>query len=528
MAPITAKAGENRCRVFDTVKGAPKGSVVRFVIGEDAQPRKMTKAEMEDELGDPFATLLLNKGIFPATGQQLLDELDKKVGPNKPLSAKSQMSFVLGEGSQIPLADATPSTNAGMRFLVSRGSGPQGPDLIISTGHPNGTFLEVMAWDNKHKGFNYYRSVGDNGRWAFAGNSRHALSPPTKGKGPFEAHPSGNLIMKELRLPWVHWHSFTVDIFEDAFPKGDARRKHPWFTKRLGAETCEIEVVMPSITRWTSARFNQVIGANGKVSDPARVVEQIVTSPTVNLASSTRESQGVGPVDLPPGFFVDFDGLSLVGLPGPPSFSVSRVIYKKSLKKFDFKLSDGEGFSQPGDTHFAFVVPERAFEDTETLRLAIDRGLITQRLAAALLMVDFPNPVFSARRASLLKHAPASATINNGKSAYSQDMANAILAAAASATADSPEKEFADRWDKAKNLPGPLGDELTKYYKAIEQKLKTQMGFNDFVRLAESQRNRVREPPLKPLVESPLLFPVTNIPEAERRVMRRDATVASA
>lgn len=523
MAAITAKAGDNTCMVFNTVKGAPQGSVVRFVVGEDAQPHKMTQAELDDELGDPFATLLLNQGVFPASGQELLDALDGKVGPNDPLGSKSQMSFVLGEGSQIQLPDATPSTNAGMRFLVSRGSGPKGPDLIVSAADPNETFTEVMAWDKKHKGFNYYRSVGGKGRWAFAGNSRHALSPPTKGKGPFEAHPSGNLIMKELRLPWVHWHSFTVDIFEDAFPVGDPRRKHPWFTKKLGAETCETAVVMPSVTRWTAARFDQVIGANGKVIDPARVVEQVVTSPTVNLASSTRESQGAGPVDLPPGFVADFDGLGRVGLPGPPPLSVSRAIYKQSLKTFDFKLSDGEGFTQLGDTHFAFVVPERAFEDTETLGQAMDRGLVTRRLAAALLMVDFPNPVFSTRRAALLKHAPATAAIKNGKSIYSEEFAQAIIAASAKTSVGSPEKEFKDRWEKAAKLPGDLGNELKKYYGAIAQKLQTQAGFDDFVRLAESHRNRVRD---TPLFEFPLLFPVTNVSKNQRRVMKSDATVA--
>lgn len=524
MAPITAKAGDDSCMVFNTVKGVPQGSVVRFVVGEEAPPRKMTQAEMEDELGDPFATLLLNQGVFPTTGQELLDAIDDQVGAKTRLGSKSQMSFVLGEGSQIPLADATPSTNAGMRFLVSRGSGPEGPDLIISAADPNGTFVEVMAWDRKHKGFNYYRSVGGKGRWAFAGNSRHALNPPTKGKGPFEAHPSGNLIMKELRLPWVHWHSFTVDILEDAFPKGDPRRKHPWFTNKSGAEDCELAVVMPSITRWTAARFDQATRPKGKVTDPARVVEQIVTSPTVNLASSTRESRGAGPVDLPPGFFVDFDGLGRLGLPGPPSLSVSRAIYKKSLKTFDFELSDGRGFSQRGDTHFAFVVPERAFEDTETLSQAIDRGLITRRLAAALLMVDFPNPVFSTRRASLLKHAPQTATIKNRKSTYSQDMADAILAAAGKTPANSAEREFAARWEDAKELPG-LSNQLEKYYDAIQKKLKRQAGFDDFVRLAESHRNQVRD---TPLFEDPLLFPVTKVPENQRRVMKRDATIAPA
>lgn len=526
MAPLTVNAADETCMVFNSIKGAKQGSVVRFVVGEDTQPHQMTPAEMAAELGDPFATLLLNKGTFPTTGQQILDAIDAKVGANDPLGSKSQMSFVVGEGSQVPLPDATPSTNGGMRFLVSRGSGPDGPDLIISTADPNGTFVEVMAWDAKNKGFNYYRSVGGKGRWAFAGNSRHALSEPTRDKGPFEAHPSGNLIMKELKFPWVHWHSVAVDILADAFPQGDPRRTHRWFTKKLGAETCELAVVIPSITRWTAARFDKAIAANGKVEDPARFVEQIVTSATVNLASSRSESRAAGAVDLPPSFFADVDGFDRVGLPAPPQFVVSRAIYKKSLQTFDFRLDSGDGFVQPGDTHFAFVVPERAFEDVETLGQAIDRGLITRRLGAALLMVDFPNPVFSPRRASLLKHAPPAATITNGKSTYSEEMAQAIIAAAAATPAGSPEKEFADRWKKAADLPGPLGAELQKYYDAIGKKLETQTGFDAFVTLAESHRNRMEDE--TPLVEFPMLFATTSIPKKRRRKMRSDATVVAA
>lgn len=136
MAPLTVNASDETCMVFNTIKGAPQGSVVRFVVGEDAKPHKMTQAEMEAELGDPFATLLLNKRVFPTTGQETLDGIDAEVGASEPLGSDSHMSFVLGEGSQIPLPEATPSTNAGMRFLVSRGSGPKGPDLIISTAGP--------------------------------------------------------------------------------------------------------------------------------------------------------------------------------------------------------------------------------------------------------------------------------------------------------------------------------------------------------------------------------------------------------
>jgi hypothetical protein len=526
MAAISAHAGNKTCSVFSTVTGAPQGSLVRFVVGENAQPVLMQSAAMNAELDDPFANLLLKQGVFPATGQEVLAALDAKVEAGDPLAAQSQRSFVLGEGSQIPLADATPSTNAGMRFLVTRGSGANGPDIIISAAGPNATLVELMAWDAVRKGFNYYRTVGKKGRWAFAGNSRHALSAPTKGKGPFESHPSGNLLMKELKLPWVHWHSSVLEITPDAFPQDDLRRSHPWFTQKQGAERCEIQVVMPSIRRWTSARLDQVIAPNGTVTDPKRIIEQVVKSPTVNLASSKESAVGAGTsIDLPPSFFVDVDGLAVVGLPVPTqTLAVSREIYQSSLSTFAFKLKDGQGFVKPGDTHFAFVVPERAFEDTETLRQAIARGLITKRLAAALLMVGFPNPVFSPRRAALLAHAPSTATITGGTSTYSTDMADAIIAAAAAPNnpAGSPEKEFVDRWTKAADLPGPLGTELTNYYGKIGQRLQNQADFNNYVKLAESHRNRVRE---MPIFESRLLFPETNIPAAQRRVMKSDGAV---
>lgn len=522
---VTVDSSDTTCGVFGSIKGAQPGTILRFLVGEDATPRPLTTAEIDAELRDPFATLLLRKGVFPATADELLASIDAVVRPDDLIGSSSQKSFILGEGSQLradPPDDS--STNRNLRFLVSRGSASDGPELILSAADPRQGLVELMAWDPVAKGFNYYRNLGNSGEWVFAGNSRHALSAPTKGKGPFESHPSGNLLMKELKLPWVHWHSFKVDIFGGAFPAGDLRRQHAWFTNRKGAEVCEPAVVMPSIVRWTSARFDQVIAANGEVSNPGRVVEQIVTSPTVNLTSSTRESAataGSPALDLPPTFFVDADGLGIVGLPGPPPLEVSRELYASSLETFDFVLSDGTGFEQRGDTHFAFTVPERAFEDNETLRQAIQRGLISDRLGAALLMVDFPNPVFSSRRAQLLRLAPERATITDRASTFSEEMAQRILGAAPSTPDGSAEREFADLWAAGDNWRDTFGTVLAFYYEAIQGLLASQVGFDAYIRLAEARRNRVRQ---MPIFESPLLFAQTNI-APENLVMDRNGTV---
>lgn len=519
----TVDQSDDTCRVFDSIGGADPGTILRFVVGDDVTPTTLTPTDIDRELHDPFATLLLRRGTFPVNADELLAGIDATVDATDPLSAGSQRSFILGEGSQLPIGPGNDGSNANLRFLVSRGSAPHGPELIISAADPQRGLVEVMAWDVAVGGFNYYRSGGD-GVWVVAGNSRHALSAPTQGKGPFESHPSGNLLMKELKLPWVHWHSFKADIFENAFPVGDARRSHVWFTAKQGAETAETAVLIPAVERWTSARFDRIVGSGGEVSDPGRVIAQIVGTPTVNLTSSTRESNPVAgdtSIDLPPTFFVDADGLALVGLPRPPELQVSRAFYAASLDTFDFVLADGNGFEQRGDTHFAFVVPERAFEDIETVKQAMGRGLVTPRLVASLLMVDFPNPVFSRRRAQLLPLSPPAATITNRSSGFSEQMAQRIVESAPASPVGSPEREFAELWAAGDGWPVAFADMLNAYYAAVQQQLSSQAGFDAYTRLAEARRNRVRD---MPIFESRLLFAQTNIPP-EDLVMTRDGTV---
>jgi hypothetical protein len=126
-------------------------------------------------------------------------------------------------------------------------------------------------------------------------------------------------------------------------------------------------------------------------------------------------------------------------------------------------------------------------------------------------MTDFPNPIFSDRRAALLQHVPPSATIIAGGSTFSQEMADAILAAAANSQPGSPEREFKDRWSVGDNFEAPFNQLLGAYYAAVSARLTTQEGFDDYFKLAESRRDRVRN---MPIFESPLLFAQTNLPPA--------------
>lgn len=527
-APKTGDLSIESCRVFsELARSAGPNTLVRFVVGEDHQPRTLDADEIERELGDPFASLLLAKGTFPETAEGVFEALNQAIGAADVLGKESQRSFILGEGSQIPFSDA-PALDRLFRFVVTRGSAPDGPDLIVSAFFPDqADDIELMAWDRNSGGFNFYRSLGTQGSWVFAGNSRSALADPTQGKGPFESHKSGNLLMKELRAPWINWHSPDANILPTAFAEDDPRRTHPWFTQMepQGALVCETAVARPSISRWARARFDALV-SGGAIENPTRIMQQILGTPTANLITSHTESEratsAATRVDLPQTFFVDSEALTeILGLQAPPNFTAAGGVYAAALQTFAVKLTDDQGFQRDGDTHFAFVVPERAFEDQEALRAAMRVGLLSERLAASLLMTDFANPVFSERRVSMLKHVPARAQLSGGQSSFSVEFANAIVAAAEGSDQGSAEREFVERWNVGDSFKVAFNALLSGYYSAVTARLATQDGFDDYFRLAESRRQKIRE---MPIFESPLLFAETNIPVAGRS-MRADGTV---
>ena len=155
---------------------------------------------------------------------------------------------------------------------------------------------------------------------------------------------------------------------------------------------------------------------------------------------------------------------------------------------------------------------------------AIQIGLVTRRLAACLLMVDPWNPIFSDRRRALLEHVPSAATIADGKSSFSGEMARAILKAAESAAATAPEAEFAKRWAAGPRFQREFNRLLGDYYDAVSARLRTQAGFEAYFQLAEERRQEFKDK--MPIAEFPLLLPRTNIAAKGRR-MRRDGKVAA-
>ena len=263
----------------------------------------------------------------------------------------------------------------------------------------------------------------------------------------------------------------------------------------------------------------------GEIRDAPVLLRQLFDSTTVNLVTSPTESRANTPqVLLPLEFFLNREALfNAIGLAPPPGFqppSVPRDVYRAALQRFEFALVSGT-FRQPGDTHFAFLVPEPAFEDVNALREMLARKLIHRKFAASVLMVDFTNPIFSPARRRLLEYIPTAGTIRpDGSSDLPERIAEAIAQAAEALPAESPERQFLANWGLSDaDWEATYATRIRSYLDAVRDRLSRPGGFDRYVELAESRRRQFARLPLN---EFELLLPRTNIP-ANAPLLRMDA-----
>ncbi|GAA2786682.1 hypothetical protein [Saccharopolyspora taberi] len=515
---VTSIAGET---------GAPEGGRLhRLRTGLDPPTGTPVDDGELARLRDPLAVLLFQRGIFPATLRELVSALDAAEGPQ---AVPVQMTFLTGEGSQLPWTQETRDVARQLRCLVSRGRSKEQAELLVTTAPDADSpdaFLQVLAWDDENGVFDYYLRFEGTTAWIFAGDSNDALEPSTRGQGPFSAHTNGSVVMRELREPWNNWHSSRAGV-HDAIPPDSPLRTDPLWRDRQNADVFEKQVAKRCVERWTGSRLRAIAGGPG-IEHPDRLLRHLLETTTVNLRTTDSESAAVddsSDLALPLTFLFNLELLEDLGIDTPGQAPLVRgEHYRASLARYRFRLEDGKGAQWPGDTHFAFLFPEPALEDNEVVRQAIRSGLLSARFAACASMVDFPNPVYSKRRAALMRHAPEVATVTDSGSDLADRTAERITAAAGSLGEDSPEREFARMWElPADQWKSALSEQLKNYLDAAAEVAADADGFDSYVRLAESRRRTFAASALN---EFPLLLPRTDIPvDMPVLAMRRDATV---
>jgi hypothetical protein len=382
-------------------------------------------------------------------------------------------------------------------------------------------FIELMSWDMNKKAFNFYRRTDDH-NWTWRGDSRAAFFNGSRDKGCFACHVSGVPVMKELRSPWNNWHSQSASIPPEAIPDV-AIRNGPLFRQKKGAETLE-RTVAGWINLASKAQIEN-LSHGSRSAKATMLLRPLFETTTANLTSSSELSRGTSPdLELPSEFFLDFEVLGKVLNLDTGQFNskFQRNFYQNAIQKFQFHLQ-ADSFSRPGDTHFAFFVPERALEEAALIRHLIGQGILSEHFVLSVLMVDFPNPVYSQKRARLLKYVP-SETIRTGSGNLSTRIAQAILDAAANLPDDSPEKQFVQNWQLTPDqLRSQSEMKIRQYLAAVQARLATLAAVEDYTRLAESRPRQFAPSALG--VEAKLLFPKVNLAEGPL-FMHPDGTVS--
>jgi hypothetical protein len=467
---------------------AEKPVLFSFIMGIDQHPRPIPLAETQ-KLGDRFTQDILLKGKKPLT----LDELITAITSFKDDAAlPMRKMFLVAEGGQHHINHSSFELNARIVFSWQK-SNAHPPDILLSTVpvlHNNESLLQLIAWSNTDNAFHFFERRS--GVWAWAGNSFFALDARSRGKGPFDSHINGGLVMKELKAPWAHWHSQASTISRLNFPADSEFNTAPLFSVLNQAEELE-SIVRTGVRRWTKSRI-QRNKQGSAFNDLPAYFRQIVAPSSVNLTSSDIEFHQAQDVviSLPSTFFFDLDGIEFASMEldqlsqvvPAGRLSVNGALYKNKALEMNMNIESEEGTKFKGDTHFCFLVPERAFEDLEVAKQLVQQSVISARLLLCILLVDFANPVDSAKRNGLLKYCPASLTGSPGNS-FDEVWVQAIRNAGAAA--GSGEAEFLSYWDDTQLLQ-KAQEELHDFFNTIQQNLSRPAYVEQLIRLAEYRK----------------------------------------
>ncbi|HLP90410.1 MAG TPA: hypothetical protein VK184_17720 [Nostocaceae cyanobacterium] len=518
------------------------GKIYRFIQGIDDCVQPMTEQEISQKLNDPFATSILRQNQFPDSVDALVNAIN-----NSGLGFE-QKSYMVGEGSQIPLNVADRDKSRNLRYAVTWGSTPTKGDILLSAAAPGSEsrFIQVISWDSQAKKYNFYEFRKQKGQkqeltkvWSWAGDTPLAQNPQTMGHGCFDCHHNGVIIMKELKRPWNNWHSQLATISQLVVPLAVTQEK--LFQQLSGAENLETTINSGFQTYYRSWLQNNYLNQGGTVqlSNVNEMLRHLTTNTTVNLLSTQTQSKGENTsppnaniTGIPNDFFL-WDSALRTALKLDyqiPAITFNRPEYDNYLKQHQFKLVQSDVtkpdlsplYEQDGSTYFAFFVPVPAAEDLYFLTQLLSAKIITDKFATALLMVDFRNPVFSDQRSSLQKYAQTitSGTINLGVSSVPNDFAEKVRAVAASQpTCDTnnidkctAEQQFLYTWDLPDNQwQSSAVNRIEDYLQSISQMSSAEQ-LDQLMRLSVQRRNQFKTVlPFSNLNEFSLLLPQTDL-----------------
>jgi len=412
--------------------GAVPHAQLRKQAKEDGPVTALTPAERA-ELGDPLFSLVLKTAPLPTA----LDAIEQKLmGPSG-----ERRLFVVHEQGLDPGRPG--SRRAVLTYRGENATFKLQPNVALSLFFSDTSFgernIEAWGWDDRNSRYNYYKLDQQQGEtaptWKFRGSSvgADAMSDAARDRTCLRCHINGGPVMKELPLPWNNWHSFKSllpyldGVGTDDWPVAGS----PRFQSLTGAESLEVDVILPSIRQFNGRRVKALVRAlpagGSQVTDARRLLRPLFVTTEYNVISAAQPSGlhpfpavGTGPeekVAVPDTFFLNANLLAGGGIPQYRGLSIQQARdlggvlavapdEYASLVRDTHTTIGGKNF----DSMFAWFVPEPSHIDNHLVDALVRDGVITPEFAASVLAVDLETPVFSAPRASLLRFVPATFT----------------------------------------------------------------------------------------------------------------------
>ncbi len=517
-------------------------------------------AENRANLGDPLFNLVLKDRADVVN----LGELETLIkGDNG-----QEQVFVVSETIEDP-SPRRGNRPASRRAIVTFSGENQGQRLaqnvmlsvfFNSEDFPDVQSIEALGWDRQRGRYNYYKldQQGTLGRrsWKFRNSSIQAdlLEPAQRTGTCLQCHVNGAPVMKELALPWNNWHSGSdeADYLKSSWPVG----RNPRISKALKrAEELETDVIVPAINRFNTVRIeeslahdqsgNLLLDAEGRqqVIDSQRLLRPLFVTTEVNLISSNQQVGSLHPfssfstpgpfsaVAIPNSFFLNANLISgdnpsvKQGLNITESLKFNDIAqvkpdeYRQLVNESGVKLGDS-----PGDTNFAWFVPEPSHVDNNMIEQLITQGIVTPEFVAAVMAIDLETPILSSAREELLQFVPPQFSfqpLESGTNPFElkrhpDDLTQQVIAALENKNPpkDSPAGQFLEILKSDEPLE-ILGERVEAYRSRIDQNLNQlgpearQAELKRLYDLAIARRQAVKQDRvLAALDEFGLLFPL--------------------
>lgn len=527
----------------------------RFIDqGQGGCATLMTSEEIAKELHDPFWTNILAKGSWPSTVPTIAAAISKA------LPGWSVNSFLVGEGSQVPVSShVTRDANRDLRYVI--GWAPPSdstPTIFLSARPPQVqggtddpkkvlTAMEVISLDPVKRVYNYYQFINNEkdyvpppSTWTWSGDSHSAWQTPSAANGCFKCHINGGLNMKELTEPWNNWNATAPGVSVNPNNVPLALTTDPLFQGLESAATLQ-SFFQGSHTELFGVFLKESIKGTTVTSVP-RMLQRIIENTTMNFASSQTPGSSGSAVRLPNDFFL-YDSMlrdPSIGLSYqfPTQLGFNGQTYSSYITDKQFRLvncKDGTpAYAAPGATFFAGFVPVRPFEDTDAIRQLIAQKVVSPQFAAAVLMVDFQNPVFSQVRSKLLTYANQIQTASLAPSSNDAPTQFASLINQTGARACSnpqiqactPEEQFLYYYQN--NWQALSQQQITSYLQKVQQRVNPSgrgAGVGDYLELLVSRGIQFANwNPMCNLNEKELLLPCTSLGQVWDQ-MNMDGTI---